>query len=584
MAKSIALCAGMLALLAVSCEKSTDVDFSALINGRDNIREPGTLAISEEFNTTLNSVTITWEKIPMATEYRLYRSENGSAWEIINTLTDPNTITYTDDNGLTPATQYQYKVGAYNSSGEKITTMLPALTCPAAPEIVSITATSASSIAIIWVAATGASGYKIYRSTDGLDWGGPITEIMNPDTTFYVDPDLESAKQYYYKTSAYNDSGETILDTSDSGLTFPVAPVLNTEIVSTPNAITFTWSKVTGADGYRIYRSDYGITPFDVISNSETTTYSNSSLEPAMQYTWQVAAYNSSGETRSAEKPTLTRPSAPNATATATSTSNITITWDAVTGATGYNIYRNTSAEGPFTDANKINPSPVIGTSQPDSGRATATRYYYQVEALNAGGGTRSITVSATTRLPTPAAPTVDRQLATGMKLSWPSVVGATTYRVYYSTANIFDVSGQYQTVTAMTGNTQQYTVIGLTTDTVYWFWITAHTDSTYSEPSLPESRKTILSNITINFENPADPVMSPKMSTLQQQNSYTITVDAADWIDYQWRIDGMVCSTDSSYTITSWQLSVGPHTLTVIVEKDGVPHSTSINFTVVNN
>lgn len=83
-------------------------------------------------------------------------------------------------------------------------------------------------------------------------------------------------------------------------------------------------------------------------------------------------------------------PAAPTGlTVTGTTTSSVSLSWGAVSGATGYHVYRN---------GTKVTGSAVTSTSYTDGGLASATTYSYAVSAVNAAGeGARSATVSATT-------------------------------------------------------------------------------------------------------------------------------------------------------------------------------------------
>lgn len=61
----------------------------------------------------------------------------------------------------------------------------------------------------------------------------------------------------------------------------------------------------------------------------------------------------------------------------------VALSWQAVPGATGYNVYRGTTSSGQgatpvFTG--------VTGTTQLDTGLVNGTKYYYKVTAVNAGG------------------------------------------------------------------------------------------------------------------------------------------------------------------------------------------------------
>ena len=86
-------------------------------------------------------------------------------------------------------------------------------------------------------------------------------------------------------------------------------------------------------------------------------------------------------------------------TATLYRPTQINLSWTAVSGATSYDIYRDTSATGTFA---RIGDEPTVSsgltTTYSDTGLATSTTYYYKISALNASGESSSTdAVSATT-------------------------------------------------------------------------------------------------------------------------------------------------------------------------------------------
>ena len=88
-------------------------------------------------------------------------------------------------------------------------------------------------------------------------------------------------------------------------------------------------------------------------------------------------------------------PSAPTGvSANATSSSSITISWNAVSGATSYTVYRSTSRSGSFSSVGTTS-----STSFTNTGLSANTTYYYKVTAANSYGTSGySSTVSATTQ------------------------------------------------------------------------------------------------------------------------------------------------------------------------------------------
>jgi len=87
------------------------------------------------------------------------------------------------------------------------------------------------------------------------------------------------------------------------------------------------------------------------------------------------------------DAPTAGRPDAPTGvSATPAGADGITISWNAVAGADGYNVYRLLAPRSGGQPLGALaNPTPITGTSFTDTGLAAATTYYYVVTTLKAG-------------------------------------------------------------------------------------------------------------------------------------------------------------------------------------------------------
>ncbi len=165
-----------------------------------------------------------------------------------------------------------------------------------------------------------------------------------------------------------------------------------------------------------------------------------------------------------------TAPAAPvNVTAIA-GNNQVTITWDAIPGATSYNIYWLTTTGVTKTTGTQI--SGITYSSYTYTGLINGTTYYYLVTAVNSfGESNESSEVSATPQVPAPSAPTgVTATAGNGQTtISWSSVTGA-SYKVYWSTT-----SGTVTGGTAITvGNVTSYTHTAIANGTTYYYVVTA--------------------------------------------------------------------------------------------------------------
>ncbi len=131
-------------------------------------------------------------------------------------------------------------------------------------------------------------------------------------------------------------------------------------------------------------------------------------------------------------------------TATAVSTSQVNLSWTAVPGAAGYYVYRSTATGVTIAIGNYVAGSGAT-TANLTTGQLPSTAYYYKVTAVNAAGESAGSAEASATTLATvpPSAPTLITATpvsSTQINLSWPTVAGATAYRVYRNTTLGFTV------------------------------------------------------------------------------------------------------------------------------------------------
>jgi fibronectin type 3 domain-containing protein len=162
-----------------------------------------------------SSIRIDWTGITGFSKYMVYRSltESGDYNEINLVSSFDSKVSYTDAS-LFPEETYYYKIAANNISGADPQSAAVSVTTldvnPRAPESVSATTASYSSILVKWSSGPNAEEYKVYRSLNSLSG---YTYITSSSSTSYIDRGLDVNTLYYYKISGVNIHGESELST-----------------------------------------------------------------------------------------------------------------------------------------------------------------------------------------------------------------------------------------------------------------------------------------------------------------------------------------------------------------------------------
>jgi hypothetical protein len=156
---------------------------------------------------------------------------------------------------------------------------------------------SGSSITLSWNGPNNALSYKVYRSTSA---DGPYNVIDSNITgtsgsgISYTDSGLNPGT-YYYKVSAVFSGGEGP-QTPSVSRTIITAPTGLTATASGSSQISLSWSSVSGASYYKVYRSNSSSGTYSQIASNITgTSYNNNTaLSSGTTYYYKVSAVSSS--------------------------------------------------------------------------------------------------------------------------------------------------------------------------------------------------------------------------------------------------------------------------------------------------
>ncbi|MGJ7920823.1 Ig-like domain-containing protein [Neobacillus sp. LXY-4] len=251
-------------------------------------------------SSTYNSAKLTWTAVSGASGYEIYRATSSTG-----TYTKIATTTSTSylNTGLDTGKTYYYKVRAYSTgtstnytSFSSVVSVKPVLLTP-----ISVKATSLSynSIKTSWAAVSGANGYEVFRATSST---GTYSLIGTTTSTSFNNGGLTTNKLYFYKVRAYRTVGSTkVYSNYSSIVSVKPIPSVPTNFKATrvsSTSLKLTWSSVTCASGYEIYRATSSTGTYSLLKSTTSLYYNNSSLTTGRTYYYKLRAYRTVGTTK----------------------------------------------------------------------------------------------------------------------------------------------------------------------------------------------------------------------------------------------------------------------------------------------
>ncbi|OGO89227.1 MAG: hypothetical protein A2Y24_06720 [Clostridiales bacterium GWE2_32_10] len=400
-------------------------------------------------NVTENSLTVNIsDENPAGTQYQIktgssYVTQDGTLTTTPTWVTlDSKSITVI---GLISNTTYTFDVVARNGDGiitqSSSATDITRIVLPTIPTDLTYTSTT-NSVSISWPPVDGAVTYSI-------DIDNGTTIVNDYPFTSYTHEGLSPGAEHTYKVKATNTAGSSDWSMPIVAVTALDAPT-NVTATSTSTNMTLSWSPVTNATGYDVEVDG-------VVTSTANTTATISGLVTSTEHTYRVRAKNdittSEWSTQNDKLTRITPPTAPTNVTASEKVSSITLTWDAVSTATTYQV---------SVDGNVINSG-----SDPiyvDTGLTPGTEHIYMVRAVNSGGKSAwSNVITVSTKTIDVNAPSNLTATITSLNLTWGAVENATAYDLNIEQANV-DGTKTIQEVTVTNPN---YTVTNLTAGTV---------------------------------------------------------------------------------------------------------------------
>ena len=336
-------------------------------------------------------ITISWEPIPDAVEYKVYRSLTGASGSYSRIYTTTKT-SVTNVKNMVPGQKYYYivKAIATDPAADSSYSAKKYRVCDLPRPVVDVRYDSAKNGAVIsWEPIEGAVKYKVYRSLTGEDdsW----TRIFNTANTSVTNiKNFDRNAKYYYKVRAMSDiSGADSAYSEIAVYTSKLdAPVISVSNLASSGKIKVTWDAVPGATSYKVYRATSKTGTYTLLKTVTGTSFTNTSATAGKTYYYKVVAAcadptaDSDFSNVKSRTCDLARP----VTSTGLDTKGRPkVTWEAVEGAVGYEVYRSTTKDGTYKLMKTLTSTTYVNTSF-----STYETYYYRVVALGATSAANS--------------------------------------------------------------------------------------------------------------------------------------------------------------------------------------------------
>lgn len=385
---------------------------------------------------TSTSNKFAWNGAPDATGYEVYQGTSPSDPHK-KKIGDTKNTYFTNSNKST-GTMYKYMVRAYSdASGKRVygdySDVFTTCTLPANISKISASARG-TSVTISWDKVSKATDYIVEHYVNGawkqVGTTSSLSYKVNGITQNGVNKFRVKARRNY--SGVYYNGGYTYVNAEVTDIPSAVTGVRSTSNTSTSN--TITWNASKKAEGYEIYQWIGTNDSYKLIGTTTSTKFTNSKKSSGTMYRYKVRAFNNVDGQRiegaySSEFTTCTLPANVSFSLCSTDVDSITLNWNKVSKATGYQVEM-------YTNGTWKTLSTLSGTSYTASGLSQNTAYHFRVRAIRNynyinyyGGYTeKDITIRPAN---TPEGLSSSANTSSSNTITWKSMNGVSGYSVY---------------------------------------------------------------------------------------------------------------------------------------------------------
>jgi hypothetical protein len=253
------------------------------------LNRPSAIGNLEVTLYSMTQLVLDWIETSGETGYRIERSPDGVAYTTITTV-GANIPSYTDGS-LTSGATYFYRVTPTSALGDGPSTVISGGTRLAAVTGLAFSAIGGNAISLAWTDHATETGYRILRSTNGVNFSDLST--VPAGTTTYTDSTVTPGNEYYYRVLA-----TAGLSVGLFNLVFTATPT----VTSLPSP--WTAQDIGTVSGSGVGSTTYSGTTFRVVSSgtaisgtTDSFRYTHQRLNGDGSITARVASLEDTGAT-----------------------------------------------------------------------------------------------------------------------------------------------------------------------------------------------------------------------------------------------------------------------------------------------
>lgn len=278
---------------------TTDISATTPSTEPTTIEEPisvGKLTNLKATKVTLKYVSVKWNKAENATNYKIEYRKAGKNYKFKTLKTIKGTGATVPK--LSANTLYYIKVTPFATKDSKIyygsNAIIKVATATTSINGLKVT-NNGKAISIKWNRNKNATGYKVYRLNSKKKYV-QVKIIKGNKKTAFKDTKVKSSKIYYYKVKAYrtyNGYGTVLSDYSKQVFSPCGLYATTVKTKSFSGKITVSWSKVSGASGYKVYQSKSKNKGYKCVAKTTKRSYTTKKLPKNKTYYFKVQPYKS---------------------------------------------------------------------------------------------------------------------------------------------------------------------------------------------------------------------------------------------------------------------------------------------------